>query len=74
MLKELFVSNGWTWATAACVLIFMLMHWPCSTTLLTVKKETGSLGWTLVAAALPTAFGLIACFLLTSIVRLFGLA
>ncbi len=73
-LKDLFVSNGWTWATAACVLIFMLMHWPCSTTLLTVKKETGSLGWTLVAAVLPTAFGLIACFLLTSIVRLFGLA
>ncbi len=73
-MRALFVSNGWTWATAVCVLLFMLMHWPCSTTLLTVKKETGSIKWTLIAALLPTVFGMIACILFTAIVRCFGLA
>lgn len=71
-MKALFVANGWTWATAVCVLLFMLMHWPCSTTLLTVKKETGSWKWTLIAALLPTAFGMLACILFTAIVRCFG--
>ena len=71
-MKSLFLANGWTWATAVCVLLFMLMHWPCSTTLLTVKKETGSLKWTLIAALLPTAFGMLACILFTAIVRCFG--
>ena len=72
-MKALFVSNGWTWATAVCVLLFMLMHWPCSTTLLTIKKETGSIKWTLIAALLPTAFGMLACLLFTAIVRGFGM-
>lgn len=72
-MRALFVSNGWTWATAVCVLLFMLMHWPCSTTLLTVKKETGSIKWTLIAALLPTVFGILACILFTAIVRGFGM-
>ena len=38
-LKELFISHGWTWLTAVCVMLFSLMHFPCSTTLLTVKRE-----------------------------------
>lgn len=71
-MKALFVANGWTWATAVCVPIFMLMHWPCSTTLLTVKKETGSWKWTLLAALIPTAFGMLACMLITAIVRCLG--
>ena len=39
MLKSLLVENGWTWITAINVMLFSLMHWPCSTTLLTIKKK-----------------------------------
>ena len=45
-LKQLLVNNGWTWVTAISTMLFSLMHWPCSTTLLTIKKETASLKWT----------------------------
>ena len=60
-LGALLTQNGWTAGTAACVMLFSLMHWPCSTTLLTIKKETGSLGWTVLAAVIPTAVGVIVC-------------
>lgn len=62
-MKQLFVSNGWTWVTAVNTMLFSLMHWPCSTTLLTIKKETQSLRWAALAAALPTAAGIIFCVL-----------
>ena len=70
-MKSLFVQNGWTYITALNTLFFSLMHWPCSTTLLTIKKETGSLKWTAVAAFLPTAIGVVVCILFTTILRLF---
>jgi len=73
-LKELLVANGWGMVTAICTLIFFLFHWPCSTTLLTVKKETGSWKWTLIAAALPTLLGLLLCFMIASLGRLLGIA
>ncbi len=60
-MKELFVCNGWTIVTAINVLLFTLMHWPCSTTMLTIKKETGSLKWTVLAFLLPTVLGIIVC-------------
>ena len=63
-LRELLVSQGWTPVTALCTLVFMLFHWPCATTLMTVRKETGSLRWTLLAAVLPAAVGLALCFLI----------
>ncbi len=66
-MRELFVSNGWTWQTAVSMLIFTLLHWPCSTTLMTVKKETGSFKWTLLAFALPTVIGIVSCMLFTVI-------
>ncbi len=69
-MKQLFLANGWTWITAVNVMLFSLMHWPCSTTLLTIKKETGSMKWTLLAAAIPTLLGLILCFLFTTAARL----
>ena len=62
-------ANGWTPLTALCVIIFTLLHWPCSTTLLTIKKESGSLAWTAVAAALPTLFGVILCMLVKLIFK-----
>ena len=71
-MRGLLVANGWTWTTAVCVLIFILMHWPCSTTLLTVKKETGSLKWTLLAALIPTLTGMLLCMLFTAAVRILG--
>ncbi|MEE8705595.1 MAG: ferrous iron transport protein B [Oscillospiraceae bacterium] len=60
-MKQLFVANGWTWQTAICMMLFSLMHWPCSTTLLTIHKETGSRKWTALAALIPTAFGILSC-------------
>ncbi len=73
-LSALLTQNGWTWVTAVCVVLFCLMHWPCSTTLLTIKKETGSLKWMAVGFLLPTIFGLAACALVANLARLFGLA
>ena len=66
-LRAILLSAGWDTKRVLCVLIFCLMHWPCSTTLLTIKKESGSWGWTALAALLPTVFGLIACALINLI-------
>ena len=62
-LGALLAQKGWTAVTAGCVMLFSLLHWPCSTTLLTIKKETGSLGWTVLGAVLPTAVGIVICAL-----------
>ncbi|MEG2081604.1 MAG: ferrous iron transport protein B [Oscillospiraceae bacterium] len=69
-LKELLLANGWTWITAVSVLLFSLFHWPCSTTLLTIKKETGSLKWTALSLFIPTAVGFIICFVFAGAARL----
>lgn len=60
-LGRLLIENAWTMRTAVCFLIFTLFHWPCSTTLLTVKKETGSGRLTALAFFLPTAVGILLC-------------
>ncbi|NFF81948.1 ferrous iron transport protein B [Clostridium botulinum] len=73
-LHSLLIENGWTWLTAVCVMLFSLMHWPCSTTCLTIKKETQSLKWTAISFLVPTITGITICFIVTSIVRLLGLA
>jgi ferrous iron transport protein B len=72
-LHALFVNNGWTWLTAVCVMLFSLMHWPCGTTCLTIKKESQSLKWTLISFAVPTITGIIICMIVANAVRLFGL-
>lgn len=72
-LRVLLLDNGWTPLTAVCVMIFCLMHWPCATTCLTIKKETRSFKWTLASFAIPTAVGVVICFIITSVVRLLGL-
>ncbi len=63
-LFSLFAAQGWTAKTAVCMAVFCLFHWPCSTTCLTIKKETGSLRWTAFAFLLPTAIGCLLCFLI----------
>ncbi len=72
-LRQLLISHGWTWLTGVCVMLFSLMHFPCGTTLWTIKKETQSLKWTLASFAIPTAAGIILCFIVASAVRLAGL-
>ena len=61
---------GWTVFTGISMLIFTLFHFPCATTCLTIKKETGSLRWTLVSIILPTLVGIAACIAFTGVVRL----
>ena len=73
-LRELLVNNGWTWLTAVCTMLFSLMHWPCSTTCLTIHKETQSLKWTAVSFLVPTVTGLVICGAVSGAARLFGLA
>ena len=65
VMRALFLENGWTWQTAVSMLLFTLFHWPCSTTLMTVRKETGSLRWTWLAFLLPTVIGIGCCILFT---------
>lgn len=61
LMGQILTSSGWTCQTAICVLLFLLFHWPCGTTCLTIRKETGSLGWTAVAVLLPTSIGILLC-------------
>lgn len=65
-MKTLFAANGWDSITAVCVCLFTLFHFPCATTLMTVKKETASVKYTLLAAVLPTVLGIIVCFAVKS--------
>lgn len=69
-LLGLLTANGWTRMTAVCMIIFCLFHWPCSTTVLSVKKETGSWKWTAVSVLLPTAVGMGLCMLVANAGRL----
>lgn len=66
-LYNLFVENGWTWVTALCTMIFSLMHFPCSTTCLTIYKETKSLKWTLLSFILPTILGILLCMSINAV-------
>ncbi|MED9904136.1 MAG: ferrous iron transport protein B [Lachnospiraceae bacterium] len=70
-LQELLVLNGWTPVTALCTILFSMMHWPCSTTLMTIKKETGSLKWTFAAILLPTLSGIASCIAANLFLSLF---
>ncbi len=66
-LHTLLTANGWTPLTALCVILFSLMHWPCSTTMLTIRKETGSLSLSALAFILPTACGFLCCAIVNGI-------
>jgi len=70
-LYNLFVNNGWSFITLICTSIFTLFHFPCSTTLLTIYHETKSKVWTLLSFLLPTLCGVILCFVMNIILKLF---
>ena len=63
-------DNGWTLTTALCTMLFSLCHFPCATTLMTVKKESGSRKWAFAAFLLPTVLGIILCIAVASVGRL----
>ncbi|MFM7376104.1 MAG: nucleoside recognition domain-containing protein, partial [Chthoniobacterales bacterium] len=69
VLHGLLVGAGWTTLTAVCLMLFSLLHNPCSTTLYTIYKETGSWRWTFLSAAMPLALGFIACTMVALIWR-----
>jgi len=71
-MRQLFVDNGWTWLTAVCMMLFSLNHWPCGTTLWTIRKETRSWKWTLVSFLVPTLTGTAVCFIVAQGVRMLG--
>lgn len=67
-LKTLLIDNGWTIMTAISVIILFIMHYPCSTACLTIKKETDSWWYTFLACLVPTICGLLICF----VINMFG--
>ena len=62
-IGEILIANGWTILTAINVMIFTLLHFPCMTTLLTIKKETNSSKWVWISFLIPTVCGMIICIL-----------
>ncbi len=70
-LGQQLTACGWTWCTALCTILFSLCHWPCSTTLLTIYKETKSIKWTLLSFFIPTITGLAICFVTANLCRIF---
>ncbi len=71
-VRHLLESQGWTLLTAVCLVLFVLLHHPCSTTLITIYRETRSARWTAVAALLPLALGVLVCGLVAGVARLAG--
>ncbi len=70
-MAELFTANGWTWVTALCVIVFTLMHFPCSTSLLTIKKEAGGWRWAALGFVIPTVAGIVVCAAISGIAGFF---
>ncbi len=70
-LHSLLTENGWNITTALCMMIFTLFHFPCATTCMTIKKETGSIKWTALSFILPTITGIILCMAVNAVSIIF---
>lgn len=70
--EGILIAGGWTLLTAVNLMLFSLLHNPCSTTIYTIYKETKSVKWTLIASLLPVVMGIVVCFFVTQIWRLFA--
>ena len=66
-ISEILKANGWNILTAINMMLITLMHFPCATTLMTIKKETKSLKWTVLAFIIPTVCGIVVCMLTTGV-------
>lgn len=71
-IGKILIENGWTWLTAINTMIFTLLHFPCSTTTLSIKKESGSWKWAGIAFALPTVIGIAFCMITTFVAHMFA--
>ncbi len=71
-IGKILIENGWTWLTAINTMIFTLLHFPCSTTTLSIKKESGSWKWAGIAFALPTVTGITFCMITTFVAHMFA--
>lgn len=69
-LLTLFTTNGWTITTAVCTMILCVLHYPCSTACLTIKKETKSVKWTIISMILPTVLGIMICIVVSNVMKL----
>ncbi len=72
-LQKLLIMEGWTWGTALCTMLFSLLHFPCGTTLLTIRKETKSIKWLVLAVIITTATAVTVCFVMNQLIHLLGL-
>lgn len=70
-IAQILIQNGWNLLTAINVMIFTCLHFPCTTTLMTIKKETSSLKWMFMSFTIPTVCGIIICMITTGIWNLF---
>ena len=68
-LKTILTDNGWTWVTALCTCIFSMFHFPCSTTLLTIWKETKNVKWTVLSVITPLVFGVVICAVISHVFK-----
>jgi ferrous iron transport protein B len=72
-LRVLLVEqHGWTLLTAVCLMLFSVLHNPCSTTIWTIYKETGSAKWTTIGALLPLALAFAVTLVVAQFVRVIG--
>ena len=71
-MRELLMAQGWTLVTALNFMLFSLLHFPCGTTLLTIRSETGSIKWAVVAAVITTATASVTCWLVAQVARIVG--
>ncbi len=70
-IGEILRQNGWTILTAMNVMLFTVLHFPCATTLLTIKKETGSWKWSVISFLIPTVCGSILCMITNFVYNIF---
>ena len=70
-IGQILIQNGWTMLTAINVMIFTVLHFPCTTTLLTIKKETASMKWTVLSFILPTLCGILICIFTNTLYNIF---
>ena len=68
--KQILLMGGWNLLTAVCLMVFCLLHHPCSTTIYTIYKETKSAKWTAIATLLPLVLGIIVTSLIAAVWRM----
>lgn len=70
-LKEILINNGWNTIKSICVIVFTLLHFPCATTIMAIKKETNSIKWTILSIIIPLVTGLFLCLIINQISKIF---